>query len=57
MDLNEFYELVREDEQERLTSPRCVNCRDYYEEYGHSFCKKRDNPESDIYNSKCEQWR
>ncbi len=59
MSLDEYYDLMNEDETKRHKNPCCENCKCYYEEYGTSFCTKHDYPLEDESGNfkKCEDWR
>ena len=56
MTMKELYDLCKAEEEERHKNPCCLNCQNYYIEYGCENCKKHDLPLENV-NDKCEDWR
>lgn len=59
-DLNDIYSLEKilyEDELTRQANPCCVNCKNYFDDYGYSGCKCHDLPLENENTDKCKDWR
>lgn len=52
-DIAKIYE---EEDRFRKANPCCLNCKNYYEEYGTEFCSLHDYPCENT-KEKCENWR
>lgn len=56
MTMEQYAQLVNEEEKQRQEHPCCANCRFFYTDYGADFCKFYDFPKEDVANDKCSEW-
>lgn len=56
MSMEEYAELMKQDEEKRQKHPCCGNCRNFYTEYGVDLCKFWEEPKEDVGNDKCSEW-
>ena len=57
MTLKEYYEDCKRVEEERQAHPCCMNCKEYYIEYGYSNCMIHGEPLEEEETEKCDDWR
>lgn len=56
MTLEEYYKECRRENEARKRNPVCINCKNYYKEYGMPCCSIHDMPLEHDATDKCFDW-
>lgn len=57
MTLDEYYQICKEEEATRQKKPCCLNCKEYYTEYGMENCRYHEMPIEPSDKERCEDWK